>query len=383
MKRIVYGISMFMLGSLTACASRQPVLIPEIPPASIDPKTVPEVTPQVRVDPLPLRDEPSLPKLTEPSPGSIRTVPEKPSVLEAVVQRVKQYTPEIKKYIFQEGDTILVKSDIGPEDLPEVDALDHPPDTRFEVVYDLQHAQQLDDARFWVDFSVQEQSTGSVQQDRLLWHIQEDAAGLLLAFDDNYQDAWERNLEVFDQYGAKVTFFIQGDLCPFCFTALSKGHDVGYHTQHHLNLTQVSRETFFVETLAALDIFRNAGIPLRSFAYPYGLSEPWMHEELSQSFKILRGYGVTFRVYDEETIRKGYISSKALDNILYKQDADFEAVITIMLRTLKFIGGEQILPLTTHDISDTADWGIKPHRLKYMLQTAKDLHLRFYRYQDF
>ncbi|MDR0629829.1 MAG: polysaccharide deacetylase family protein [Treponema sp.] len=366
MKCIVYGFSLFMLGSLIACASRQPALIAAIP--TID-------------------QDRSLPRLTEPVPGSlepsIRTVPEKPSVLEAVVQRVKQYTPEIKKYVFQEGDTILVKSDMGLEDLPGVDAQDHPPDTRFEVAYDLLHAQQVDDARFWVDFSVKEQSTGRVQEDRLLWHIKEDAAGLLLAFDDNYQDAWERNLEVFDRYGAKVTFFIQGDLCPFCFTALSRGHDVGYHTQHHLNLTQVSRETFFAETLGALDSFRNAGIPLRSFAYPYGLSEPWMHEELAQSFRILRGYGVTFRVYDRETIRKGYISSKALDNILYKEDADFEAVVTVMLRTLKFIGGEQILPLTTHDISETADWGIKPHRLKYLLQTAKDLHVRFYRYQDF
>jgi peptidoglycan/xylan/chitin deacetylase (PgdA/CDA1 family) len=300
-----------------------------------------------------------------------------------VVQRVKQHTPEIKKYIVQEGDNILVKSDMGVEDLPPGDAIDHPPDTRFEVVYDLPAAQQLDDTRFWVDFSVKEQSTGSIQQDRLLWHIQEDAAGLLLAFDDNYQDAWERNLEVFEQYGARVTFFIQGDICPFCFTALSRGHDVGYHTKNHLNLTKVSRETFFAETLAELDAFRNAGIPLQSFAYPYGLSEPWMHEELAQSFRILRGYGVTFRVYDGEAIRKGYISSKALDNILYKQDADFEAVVTVMLRTLKFIGGDLILPLTTHDISDTADWGITPRRLHYLLQTAKALHLRFYRYQDF
>jgi peptidoglycan/xylan/chitin deacetylase (PgdA/CDA1 family) len=295
-----------------------------------------------------------------------------------VVQRVKQDSPNIKKYIFQEGDTILVKSDIGPEDLPALEV-----NTRFEVDYDLHHAQQVDAAHFSVAFSVKEQATGSIQQDRLLWHIQEDAAGLLLAFDDNYQDAWERHLEVFDRYGAKVTFFIQGDLCSFCFTALSRGHDVGYHTQNHLNLTKVSREVFFAETLSGLDTFRNAGIPLSAFAYPYGLWEPWMHEELAQSFRILRGYGVTFRVYDGETIRKGYVSSKALDNILYKQDADFEAIITVMLRTLKFIGGEQILPLTTHDISDTADWGITPHRLKYLLQTAQDLHLRFYRYQDF
>ncbi|MDR1302037.1 MAG: polysaccharide deacetylase family protein [Treponema sp.] len=355
MKKTVYGFSMFILSIFSGCTSRQPAFIPERPLAA----------PTERLDP------------------AVRAVPEKPSIFDVTVQWVKEHTPEIKKYIFQEGDAILVKSDIALEDLPDGDSREHAPDTRFEVVYDVFHAQQMDNSRFLVGFSIKELPSGSVRQDKLLWHIQEDAAGLLLAFDDNYQDAWERNLEVFDRYGAKVTFFVQGDLCPFCLTALSRGHDVGYHTQHHLNLTKVSREEFFAETLSALDTFRNAGVPLQSFAYPYGLSEPWMHEELSRSFKILRGYGVTFRVYDGETIRKGYISSKALDNILYKQDEDFEATVTVMFRTLKFIGGDQILPLTTHDISDSADWGIKPHRLHYMLQTAQDLHLRFYRYQDF
>jgi hypothetical protein len=295
-----------------------------------------------------------------------------------VVQWVKQQSPIIKKYILQEGDRIQVKSDLGQEDLPELAG-----DTRFEVDYDLAHARQIDGDRFWVDFSVQEASSGSIRRDSLLWHIKEDAVGLLLAFDDNYQDAWEGHLDLFDRYGAKVTFFIQGDLCSFCFTALSRGHDVGYHTRHHLNLTKVSREVFFTETLSAIDTFRNAGIPLHAFAYPYGLWEPWMHEELAPAFKILRGYGVTFRVYDRESIAQGYISSKALDNILYKEDADFQAIITLMLRTLKFIGGELILPLTTHDISDRADWGITPQRLNYLLQSAQDLHLRFYRYRDF
>jgi hypothetical protein len=53
-----------------------------------------------------------------------------------------------------------------------------------------------------------------------------------------------------------------------------------------------------------------------------------------------------------------------------------------MLRTVKFIGKGNILPLTTHNISDTADWGIKPRRLEYVLQTIRDLKLKFYRYGE-
>ncbi|MDR1955493.1 MAG: polysaccharide deacetylase family protein [Treponema sp.] len=357
MKKTAYFFTVCILSLLTACTSSQRALIPEPPPVTAVPRPVPP--PEV--------------------------APEESSVLAAVVQRVKQ-GPGIAKYIVQEGDAILVKSDITPADLEGLDPIgleEYPRDALFEVLYEVSHARRLDDSRFLVDFSVEEKLTGRMRRDQLLWHIQEDAAGLLLAFDDDYQDAWERYFDVFDKYGAKVTFFLQGTMCPFCSTALNRGHDVGYHTLHHLNLTKVTPEVFFEETLSALDAFRNEGIPLRSFAYPYGLSESWMHEELSKSFTILRGYGVTFRVYDSETIRSGYISSKALDNILYKKDEDFEALVTSMLRTLKFIGGDLILPLTTHDISDTADWGITPRRLEYVLQTAQDLRLRFYRYQDF
>jgi hypothetical protein len=107
-----------------------------------------------------------------------------------------------------------------------------------------------------------------------------------------------------------------------------------------------------------------------------------MNEELLKHFKILRGYGVTFKVYDRTTIQQGYISSRAIDNILFKKDEDFKAAITIMLRTLKFIGGERILPLTTHTIADDADWGITPARMEYVLKTARDLRLVFYRYSD-
>jgi peptidoglycan/xylan/chitin deacetylase (PgdA/CDA1 family) len=322
----------------------------------------PAALPQ-RAAPLPEAAPPQDAPAGEPP---LHRVPEQPSPLEAAVQRVKERPEEIAKYVLHQGDAILVKGILGP----------------FEVEFDLLHAQRIGPGEFWVDFAVTHTAEDAALRDQFLWRLEEDQAGILLAFDDQYHEAWERHLAVFDQYGAKVTFFVQGDPVPFCLAAQSQGHEVGYHTQNHLNLTQVSRETFFEETLAALDRFRSAGIPLQSFAYPYGLSEPWMHEELLPFFKILRGYGVTFRLYTKETIKTGYIVSKALDNILYKEDAAFEAALTLMLRTVKFMGGTHILPLTTHDISETALWGISPQRLHFLLQTARDLGLRFYRYQD-
>jgi hypothetical protein len=106
-----------------------------------------------------------------------------------------------------------------------------------------------------------------------------------------------------------------------------------------------------------------------------------MREALADTFPVQRGFGATFRVYDGAAIKNGYPVSRSIDNILFKRDDDFKVMIDATLRTVKFTGG--ILPLTTHDISDTAAWGITGERLEYLLSTAKALKLKFYRYGDF
>jgi peptidoglycan/xylan/chitin deacetylase (PgdA/CDA1 family) len=162
---------------------------------------------------------------------------------------------------------------------------------------------------------------------------------------------------------------------------VEKGHEIGYHTKSHLNLLKVSRQVFFEETLGGTETFRRRGMPLKSFAYPYGFFEPWMDEVLGENFPIRRGFGATCWIYSAYTIKSGYISSKSIDNIQYKSDAEFEADISAMLTAIKSGGG--ILPLTTHTVAAEADWGISPGRLEYLLKTAAELGLQFYRYGDF
>jgi hypothetical protein len=138
---------------------------------------------------------------------------------------------------------------------------------------------------------------------------------------------------------------------------------------------------FLEETLGGAESFRQQGVPLKAFAYPYGYSEPWMDEVLWENFSILRGFGVTFRVYNAAAIKAGYISSKSIDNNQYENDAEFEADISDMLASIKLSGG--VLPLTTHTIAADAAWGISPDRLEYLLKTAVEMGLKFYRYGDF
>jgi peptidoglycan/xylan/chitin deacetylase (PgdA/CDA1 family) len=205
-------------------------------------------------------------------------------------------------------------------------------------------------------------------------------AGILLGFDDDYYESWEAAFPLFDQYGAKVTFFVQGNPA-FCLRALEKGHDIGYHTQTHPDLRRLSAEAWRREALESAQILRDSGIPLASFAYPFGFSEPWMDEELRKTYAVIRGFGVTSRLYTQEAIRAGVIMSKSIDNTVLPSDEAFYEVIADLLQAAKDTE-DVVIPLTTHTINDDAQWGIKTYRLEYLLKTAADMGLRFYTYRE-
>jgi len=350
------------------------------------------------------RAEPAdIPREAAVETAVVSVPPEIPrSALERAAAKVKADSPELRKYfrlleeggllgeggLLQEGASFSFPGKAGILVLGEI----HDGDEEFEVRYDLS---EKPDSRnqMKIGFTLHDRNAEMLLRDEFIWEIPDEPSddaeenawnagpGLLLAFDDDFRETWENAFDLFDQYQARVTFFVQGGYSPFCKKALERGHDVGYHTAHHLDLRKLSRAEFDRETFSAVEEFHREGIPLRSFAYPFGFSEPWMRDALAGVFPIQRGFGATFRVYDRNTIKSGYPISRSIDNILFKEDDEFEAVIDAMLRTVKFTGG--ILPLTTHDISDTANWGIKARRLEYLLSTAKALKLKFYRYGDF
>jgi len=291
--------------------------------------------------------------------------------LELAVERVKRNGTDIEKYfILGEAGRILVRANLRQG------AMD------FEVAYDLENAEVLSDSAYRVGFVIREKESETQIEDTLIWRPGLGRAGLLLALDDDYVETWEHYFDFFDEYGARITFFIQGEYIPFSAKALSRGHDVGYHTLNHLDLRRVSPEVFTREAVEAAESFRKQGVPLSSFAYPYGFSEPWMHDVLLRSYSVLRGYGTTFRIYREDEIRSGYIISRAIDNTVIQGDETFDRLISLMLRTVKFLDDGRVLPLTTHDISD-ASWAITRRRLEFLLKTTADLHLKFYLYSDF
>jgi peptidoglycan/xylan/chitin deacetylase (PgdA/CDA1 family) len=166
----------------------------------------------------------------------------------------------------------------------------------------------------------------------------------------------------------------------FCFAALKRGHEIGYHTLSHPRLPKLSKTEFIKETISAIDLFRNSGIELRSFAYPYGDWQPWMHAELLQSYDIVRGFDSRFHMYNTGKVRHAYISSTSVDNIKYANAEKLTHDVSIMLKLTKRTP-DSVWPVTAHSISQDK-WGISPERLEFLLKTCAELKLRFYLYSD-
>ena len=307
-------------------------------------------------------------------PGPVtemESLPVEVITVDHMIARIQRNGADMNRYfILDENGQIVIKADVQDNT------------GNFEVIYDLEGAQPSGDSVFTVPFSARNRETGETDRGTLTWRPRSTGAGLLLSFDDRHLTSWENNFDLFNQYGARVTFFIQGDFDSFAARAVNHGHDIGFHSLSHPDLREVTRAVFTHETTESAGIFRRSGIPLTAFAYPFGYFEPWMHETLLRYFSVLRGYGVTFRLYTGDQIRTGFISSRAVDNTVIPGDDHFERLITSMLRTVAFLEGGLILPLTSHDISDAA-WAISPRRLEFLLKTAVELGLQFYLYRDF
>ena len=292
--------------------------------------------------------------------------------LKQTIEKIKRNGKDIdKNYIIDGKGRIIVKADLRDQG------------GDYEVVYDLENIKDTGNSVYEVGFTCHEKKTGETIKDVLVWIPSASRAGLLLSFDDDYLVSWERNFPLFDKYNAKVTFFIIGKPSSFCGRAIRKGHDVGYHSLSHNDLRKLSREKFNSETVGGAKAFRAAGYPVTSFAYPYGLHQPWMNEVLLGSFGTIRGFVKSFHIYTEDEIRHHFILSRSIDNTIIPSDEEFYRLINIMLRTVKFIDKDQVLPLTSHIVSDKASWGISARRLEFLLKTAKALGLVFYRYSDF
>lgn len=209
---------------------------------------------------------------------------------------------------------------------------------------------------------------------------QENPSGILLSFDDYYPDNWEANFELFDKYDANVTFFINS-LVPtdFCYKAEARGHEIGFHTRFHVDLTDTTDEEIYQNAIEPIEYFRSNGVPLTTFAYPYGNYNDSLNELLLQHYKVLRG-GWHYELNAKEDLKSGLVEARCIDNANFDSELRFKLIINKMLYEARWKEGT-VVALYSHGIED-GEWCITPERLEYLLKRAKQLDLEFYTFQD-
>lgn len=209
---------------------------------------------------------------------------------------------------------------------------------------------------------------------------QKNPSGVLLAFDDYYEENWEQYLDLFDKYDAKVTFFINaGEPTEFCYKAIERGHEIGFHTIGHIDVEDATAEERWAEAIVPIESFRKKGIELTSFAYPYGAYTEETNEFLLQHYNVVRG-GYYYELLPKENLKKGFVEAKPIDNNKFSSELQFWWVINKMLYSARFQEGT-VLPIYSHAI-ESGETCITPERLEYVLKKAREQNLEFYTYKE-
>ncbi len=131
--------------------------------------------------------------------------------------------------------------------------------------------------------------------------------GLALSFDDTSVDAWFALRPLFDQYGAKVTFFVsrypgihqpQRDELK---QLAAEGHAVEAHTINHLRAPDYVEEHgldayLHDEVDPSFAMLRADGFATDAFAYPFGARTDQIDHALGKRVSVLRSVAFTYEI---------------------------------------------------------------------------------------
>lgn len=131
------------------------------------------------------------------------------------------------------------------------------------------------------------------------------APGIALSFDDTSVDAWFALRDLFQQYRARVTFFVSRyyGLGPAQRARLkqlaSDGHDIEAHSVRHMRAPEYVEHhglNAYVhdEVDPSIAILRDEGYEIRAFAYPFGARTGQLDDAIAKRVPVLRSITYTY-----------------------------------------------------------------------------------------
>ena len=222
-----------------------------------------------------------------------------------------------------------------------------------------------------------------------------------LSFDDKSFDQWEAAFPLFEKYGARTTFFVVGtNRIDFMKKALAAGHEIGSHGLVHMNATPTVEERgedwfWDVEMAPQLKALAEAGVPIRSYAYPNcrrtDRTDAMFFE---RGIARVRGLGKNFSPNPNPHDPKGeklerwrplattdgmffpaadFLSKRLVPNVIMGES--YHTDIEDIMRSMARAGDRgEVVFLVSHGISgDAKGISMKTEWLERMLSSASDL----------
>jgi len=198
-----------------------------------------------------------------------------------------------------------------------------------------------------------------------------------ITFDDCPASAIENGVGPMNILGWKSSVYVAGELLgttnhhgrQICAEDLiglhNDGHEIGGHTWSHIDAQAVSIDTFAEDIAYNHAYMQKLGLPkFRTFAYPYGQTQPALKRLLETQFEGMRGIvpGLHRKDVDLNQIKSVPLFSG--DNMQAAHDV------------LKDIAARPAwVTFFTHDIRDDhSPWGCKPEEFENFLKAVKAIN---------
>ena len=127
--------------------------------------------------------------------------------------------------------------------------------------------------------------------------------GVALSFDDASVDLWFEIRDLFKAYDARVTFFVSRYTAIPAFHDMLRelandGHDIAAHSVLHLRAPSYVEEHGLQayledEAVPSIQVLRDAGYNVTSFAYPFGARTDELDDALLEHVSVLRSVSFT------------------------------------------------------------------------------------------